>query len=53
MYTPMKWDETGSKDVNFNFGGEEFQADIDFDSILTGDTWHFYLLMGLESVWLP
>ena len=22
MYTPMKWSETGSKDVDFSFGGE-------------------------------
>ena len=24
MYTPMKWDEPGSKDVNFKFGDQEF-----------------------------
>ncbi len=34
MYTPMKWDETGSKTETFNFGGVEFEADIDFDSKL-------------------
>ena len=34
MYTPMKWDETGRKNVNFNFGGQEFQANVDFNSKL-------------------
>jgi len=34
MYTPMKWDEKGQKDVNFNFGGETFNANVDFDSKL-------------------
>jgi outer membrane protein len=34
MYTPMKWDETGSKTERFNFGGVEFEADVDFDSKL-------------------
>ncbi len=34
MYTPMKWDETGSKTEKFNFGGVEFQEDVDFDSKL-------------------
>ena len=28
----MKWDESGSKNVSFNFGGQEFEADVDFDS---------------------
>ena len=34
MYTPMKWDETGSKNSNFSFGDETFQANVDFDSEL-------------------
>ena len=34
MYTPMKWSETGSKGVGFSFGGENFEADVDFDSEL-------------------
>jgi outer membrane protein len=34
MYTPMKWDETGSKNVNFSFGDENFDADIPFESKL-------------------
>ncbi len=34
MYTPMKWSETGNKDVNFSFGGQDFSANVDFDSEL-------------------
>ncbi len=34
MATPLKWDERGSKDVDFSFGGEDFQANVDFDSKL-------------------
>ena len=34
MYTPMKWDEDGSKNVSFKFGDETFEADIPFDSEL-------------------
>jgi len=34
MATPLKWDERGSKDVDFSFGGENFQANVDFDSKL-------------------
>ena len=32
MYTPMKWDEEGQKDVEFQFGDEKFDADVPFDS---------------------
>jgi hypothetical protein len=34
MATPLKWDENGSKDVNFSFGDESFDADIPFNSEL-------------------
>ena len=47
MYTPMKWDEPGNKDVNFNFGGIEFQADVDFDSELKLDQFDVALFWGL------
>ena len=50
MYTPMKWDETGSKDVNFSFGGEEFQADVDFDSELKLNHFDIALFWGLPFI---
>ena len=50
MYTPMKWDEPGSKGVNFNFGGEEFQADVDFDSELKLNHFDVALFWGLPFV---
>ncbi len=50
MYTPMKWDETGNKDVNFNFGGEEFQADVDFDSELKLNHFDVALFWGLPFI---
>ncbi len=50
MYTPMKWDETGSKDVSFNFGGEEFQADVDFDSELKLNHFDVALFWGLPFI---
>ena len=34
MYTPMKWDETGSKTENFKFGDVTFDATFDFNSKL-------------------
>ena len=34
MYTPMKWDEKGRKNVDFSFGGVNFRGDVDFDSEL-------------------
>jgi outer membrane protein len=34
MATPLKWDETGSKNVRFKFGDEIFEADVPFDSEL-------------------
>jgi outer membrane protein len=50
MYTPMKWDETGNKDVNFNFGGKDFQADIPFDSKLRLNHFDVGLFWGLPFI---
>jgi outer membrane protein len=50
MYTPMKWDEPGSKDVPFSFGDETFQADVEFDSELKMDHLDFALFYGLPGV---
>ena len=50
MYTPMKWDEEGSKDVNFSFGGENFQADVDFDSELRMNHLDVAFYYGLPGV---
>lgn len=50
MYTPMKWDETGSKDVNFKFGDEEFQAGVDFDSELKLNHFDVGLFWGLPFI---
>jgi len=50
MYTPMKWDEPGSKDVNFNFGGKEFHADVDFDSELKLNLFDVALFWGLPFI---
>ena len=50
MYTPMKWDETGSKNVNFNFGGKEFQANVDFDSELKLNHFDVGLFWGLPFI---
>jgi len=50
MYTPMKWDETGSKNVNFNFGGEEFKAGVDFDSELKLNHFDVALIWGLPFI---
>jgi len=50
MYTPMKWDETGNKNVSFNFGGEEFEADVDFDSELKLNHFDVGLFWGLPFI---
>jgi len=50
MYTPMKWDETGSKTENFNFGGVDFQADVDFDSKLKLNHFDAGLFWGLPFI---
>jgi len=48
----MKWNETGSKDVGFSFGGENFQADVDFESELKLnhlDAALYYGIPGLQT----
>ena len=50
MYTPMKWDEPGSKDVNFKFGDQEFQAGVDFDSELKLNHFDVGLFWGLPFI---
>lgn len=50
MYTPMKWDEKGSKSVNFNFGKIEFQADVPFDSELKNNHFDVGLFWGLPFI---
>ena len=47
MATPLKWDERGSKDVDFSFGGENFRGDIDFDSKLKMNHLDVALFYGL------
>ena len=47
MYTPMKWDETGSKNVNFSFGGKNFDGGIDFKSELKMNHLDAALFYGL------
>jgi outer membrane protein len=50
MYTPMKWDETGSKDVSFKFGDEIFDADTPFDSELKLNHFDVGLFYGLPFI---
>jgi outer membrane protein len=50
MYTPMKWDETGSKNVNFNFGGKDFQANVDFNSELKLNHFDVGFFWGLPFI---
>ncbi len=50
MYTPMKWNETGNKDVDFSFGGENFRANVDFDSELKMNHLDVALYYGISSV---
>ena len=47
MATPMEYDETGQKNVTFNFGDEEFDANVDFDSKLTLNTYDVGLYYGI------
>ncbi|CAB1059661.1 hypothetical protein D1BOALGB6SA_4423 [Olavius sp. associated proteobacterium Delta 1] len=52
MYTPMKWDESGSKDVDFSFGGENFRGGVDFDSELKMnhlDVAFYYGIPGIRT----
>jgi outer membrane protein len=50
MYTPMKWDEAGSKNVNFNFGGKDFQANVDFNSELKLNHFDVGFFWGLPFI---
>ena len=50
MATPLKWDERGSKDVDFSFGGENFHGDIDFDSKLKMNHLDVALFYGLPFI---
>jgi outer membrane protein len=50
MYTKMKWSGSGSKDVPFSFGGENFLANVDFDSELKMDHLDAALYYGIPGV---
>ena len=50
MYTPMKWDETSSKNVAFSFGGKNFDADVDFDSELKMNHLDAALYYGIPGI---
>ena len=50
MYTPMKWSETGRKNVDFSFGGENFSGDVDFDSELKMNHLDAALYYGIPGV---
>jgi outer membrane protein len=50
MYTPMKWSETGNKEVGFSFGGENFSANIDFDSELKMNHLDAALYYGISAI---
>lgn len=50
MYTPMKWDETGRKNVDFSFGGENFSGNVDFDSELKMNHLDAALYYGIPGV---
>jgi len=52
MYTAMKWDETGSTNANFSFGGKDFVGGVDFKSELKMnhlDAAFFYGLPFLQT----
>jgi len=50
MYTPMNWDETGLKNVQFKFGDIIFDADVEFDSKLQMDHFDVGLFWGLPFI---
>jgi outer membrane protein len=50
MYTPMKWSETGNMNTSFNFGDDNFQANVDFKSTLKMDHLDIALYYGLPGV---
>ena len=50
MATPLKWDENGSKDVQFKFGDEVFDANIPFRSELKMNHLDVALFWGLPFI---
>ncbi len=50
MATPLKRDESGSKDVSFKFGGETFSGGVDFDSKLKMNHLDVALFYGLPFI---
>ena len=50
MATPMNWDESGSKEVSFNFGDKTFEANIPFDSKLKMNHLDVALFYGLPFI---
>ena len=50
MYTPMKWDESGSKIVSFKFGNQIFNANVPFDSELKMNHFDAALFYGLPFI---
>ena len=50
MYTPMNWEESGSKDVNFRFGDETFNANVEYDSELKLNHLDTALFYGLPFI---
>jgi len=50
MATPMKFDGIGQKTVDFNFGDETFQANVDFFSEIIMDHYDLALYYGLPFV---
>lgn len=50
MATPMEFDETGIKSVDFTFGDQSFRADIDFESKLTLNHIDVALLYALPFI---
>ena len=50
MATPLKWEETGSKSVNFRFGDETFTGNVPFDSELKMNHLDVGLFYGLPFI---
>ena len=50
MATPMEFDGTGSKTIDFNFGDETFQADVPFYSKLTLEHYDIGLYYGIPFI---
>jgi len=50
MATPLKWDENGSKDVNFSFGNQTFSGNVPFKSELKMSHVDVALFYGLPSL---